>query len=67
MVPLPDGRTIPVTMTNRGEDGTRIYVVANYEQAIQQGLRRHRDIVVDVVAGDVKKNGKVGKSIRRGG
>lgn len=66
MVPLPDGKHIPVQMKGGSGEAPRIYVVANYAQAIQQGLRQNRDIIVDVVSGNVKQNGKLAKAMRRG-
>ena len=58
-------RTTRTTTTERGGDAPVIYVVASYEQAIQQGMRRNQDIILDVVTGDVKKGGTVAKVINR--
>lgn len=67
MVPLPDGRSIPVTLNGRtgGDTEVKVYVVANYQEAIARGFKRNRDFLVDAIAGDVKKGGKVKKALRR--
>jgi hypothetical protein len=66
MVPLPDGRSIPVTMRGGvGGGDVKIYVVNNVQEAVAKGFRQNKDYLVDAIAGDVRKGGKVKKAMRR--
>ena len=66
MVPLPDGRTIPVTMTGGGGGAPgNIYVIASMEDAVRHGFRAHKDDIVDIAVADMKKGGKLAKTLRR--
>jgi hypothetical protein len=68
MVPLPDGRSIPVTMNgNPGASEVKIYVVNNVQEAVARGFRQNKDYLVDAIAGDVKRGGRVQKAMRRAG
>ncbi|MGE5610462.1 MAG: hypothetical protein ACM359_14525, partial [Bacillota bacterium] len=69
MVPLPDGRSIPVTMNGRmgGDTEVKVYVVSNMQEAVARGFKQHKDYLVDAIAGDVKRGGKVKKAMRRVG
>ena len=67
MVPLPDGKSIPVTM--RGGSGGRTYIIANDEaDAARKGYRPGRDDIVHLkaaMAADIANGGVVGQAIRK--
>ena len=62
VVPLPNGRSIPVDM--RGAGGNT-YVVHSRQEAMRQGYRPDRDEIIDLVASDIRKGGRVRKALTR--
>ncbi|MDB5294923.1 MAG: hypothetical protein JWO31_906, partial [Phycisphaerales bacterium] len=48
-----------------GDGGGNVYVVNSPEAAFAQGFKAHKDKLVDLVAGNVVKGGKIAKAINR--
>jgi hypothetical protein len=66
VVPLgASGRSIPVQMLNGGSTNHGdTYIVSSPEQAFAIGMRTHRDSLVDVMSGDVRRGGRLHKAIK---
>jgi uncharacterized coiled-coil DUF342 family protein len=69
VVPLPDGRRIPVDM--RGQESQRPYTIVNIidpGEMVKQGMRANPDIVLNEIAGNITNGGRVNAAIeeRRG-
>ena len=63
VVPLPDGRSIPVQMN--GSNDSRVYVVNSRQEAMRHGYQPGRDEIIDLVASDIRRGGKTRKAMSR--
>lgn len=57
---VPDRGSFDVGAASTGD----IYVVASLEEAVRMGLRRDRDLIVDIATTNILRGGKLGKAVR---
>jgi hypothetical protein len=69
VIPLPDGRTVPVRMTDeRGGDGSgRTFVIVHSEDELfLKGFHRNRDTVLNTITGEIMRpGGRLRKAVRQ--
>jgi hypothetical protein len=69
IVPLPNGRSIPVEVRGGGGDGGSqhgdVYIVDSREKAVEMGYNPSRGDILKVVADDIARGGSVAKAMRR--
>jgi len=62
VVPLPNGRSIPVEMRGGGGGG-RVFVVNSKQEASAMGYNPSQDDLVNIVADNIYRGGKIHKAI----